>query len=227
MGLALPATPAGALARAPAAARLSGELDRLGAMNAASLRRRWRMVFGRGAPELLRTLLQRALAYRIQADAMGDLDRDTIRMLDRLAREGRDGTVIPLPELRSTKPGTLLVREWEGTLQRVMVLKQGFAWNGQTYDSLSRTKRALILDLLAREDGASLEELIAATGWLPHTTRAALSRLRTSRQALVKSARPDGRTAYRIVPDEPEVEAKPVKRTRAARRSPDRVEAAA
>ncbi len=43
----------------------------------------------------------------------------------------------------------------------------------------------------------------------------------------MKSARPDGRTAYRIVPDEPEVEAKPVKRTRAARRSPDRVEAVA
>jgi len=92
---------------------------------------------------LPRGILQRALAYRIQADALGDLDRDTIRMLDRLARDGRDGTVIPLPELRGTKPGTLLVREWEGTLQRVMVLEQGFAWNGQTYDSLSKVARAI------------------------------------------------------------------------------------
>jgi hypothetical protein len=108
------------------------------------LRRRWRMVFGRAAPEQLpRSLLQRALAYRIQVDALGDLDRDTIRMLDRLARGGRDGAVIPLPELRGTKPGTLLVREWEGTLQRVMVLEQGFAWNGQTYESLSKVARAI------------------------------------------------------------------------------------
>ncbi len=88
------------------------------------------------------------------------------------------------------------------------------------------TKRALILDLLARGDGASLDDLIAATGWLPHTTRAALSRLRSGGQALVKSARPDGRTAYRIVTEQPEPEPK-AKRVRAARRSPDRVEAVA
>ena len=86
------------------------------------------------------------------------------------------------------------------------------------------TKRSLILDLLAREEGgASLDELIAATGWLPHTTRAALSRLRSGGQALVKGARPDGRTAYRIVTDQPE----PVKRARGTRRSLDRVEAVA
>ena len=89
------------------------------------------------------------------------------------------------------------------------------------------TKRAVVLDLLGRGEGASLEELITATGWLPHTTRAALSRLRTSGQALVKSVRSDGRTAYRIVPDEPEVGVEPVKRPRAARRSPDRAEAVA
>ena len=113
-------------------------------MDAASLRRRWRMVFGHPAPEQIpRSLLHRALAYRIQADVLGDLDRDTIRMLDRLARDGRGGAVIPLPELRGTKPGTLLVREWEGVLHRVMVLEQGFAWNGQTYDSLSKVARAI------------------------------------------------------------------------------------
>ena len=144
MPAAHPASPAGAFGRAPASARLASELDRLAAMDAASLRRRWRMVFGRASPEQLpRALLQRALAYRIQADVLGDLDRDTIRMLDRLAREGRDGAVIPLPELRATKPGALLVREWEGALHRVMVLEQGFAWNGQTYDSLSKVARAI------------------------------------------------------------------------------------
>jgi hypothetical protein len=73
----------------------------------------------------------------------------------------------------------------------------------------STSKRDLVLGLLGRGEGASLDELIAATGWLPHTTRAALSRLRSSGQALVKSAREDGRTAYRIVMAD---ESKPRKR---------------
>ncbi|MGZ9021029.1 MAG: DUF3489 domain-containing protein [Rhodoplanes sp.] len=40
------------------------------------------------------------------------------------------------------------------------------------------TKQALIVSLLTREAGASLDELVSATRWLPHTTRAALTRLR-------------------------------------------------
>lgn len=40
------------------------------------------------------------------------------------------------------------------------------------------TKQALVVSLLTREAGASLQELITATGWLPHTTRAALTGLR-------------------------------------------------
>ena len=60
------------------------------------------------------------------------------------------------------------------------------------------TKVVLIRDLLSRPEGASLVELIAATGWLPHTTRAALSRIRSAGQVLLKNPREDGVTAYRI-----------------------------
>jgi hypothetical protein len=88
------------------------------------------------------------------------------------------------------------------------------------------TKRALILDLIGRGAGASLRELIAATRRLRHTTRAALSHIRSSGQTLMKSTRPDGRTAYRIVPDEAQPETKPA-RKRAARPSRDQVEAVA
>ena len=42
-----------------------------------------------------------------------------------------------------TKPGALLVREWNGKLQRVMVLEEGFAWNGETYGSLSQIAKAM------------------------------------------------------------------------------------
>ncbi|WP_281411524.1 DUF2924 domain-containing protein [Enterovirga aerilata] len=50
---------------------------------------------------------------------------------------------MPPPEMRGTKPGTLLVREWEGTLHRVMVLEEGYAWNGQSFESLSKAARAI------------------------------------------------------------------------------------
>jgi hypothetical protein len=42
----------------------------------------------------------------------------------------------------------------------------------------SGSKQALVLEMLAKPDGATLDALVAATGWLPHTTRAALTGLR-------------------------------------------------
>ena len=46
------------------------------------------------------------------------------------------------------------------------------------------TKQALIIGLLQREGGATLADLMAATGWLAHTTRAALTRLRQAGHVL-------------------------------------------
>src|SRR3954453_1275641 len=60
------------------------------------------------------------------------------------------------------------------------------------------TKQALVLGLLQRKQGASLAELVAATSWLPHTTRAALTRLRQCGHDLQKEKRHTGETAYRI-----------------------------
>ena len=128
-----------ALARSPD--RLQADLDRLASMDLAGLGARWRRVFGRAAPPgLSRALLVRALAYRIQEIALGGLDREIAKALDRMV--AGDGSVIPLPGRRSM-PGTLLVREWQGTLHRVMALEEGFAWNGQAFDSLSKVAFAI------------------------------------------------------------------------------------
>jgi hypothetical protein len=63
-------------------------------------------------------------------------------------------------------------------------------------------KGALVLELLRRAEGASLAELAEATGWLPHTTRAALSRLRSAGKPLSKSKREDGVTVYGLAAEE-------------------------
>ncbi len=60
------------------------------------------------------------------------------------------------------------------------------------------TKQAQFIALLERNTGATLDELVAATGWLPHTTRAALTGLRHRGFVLDKSKRQDGTTVYRI-----------------------------
>ncbi len=55
----------------------------------------------------------------------------------------RPPPIPPVPDKRSLKPGTILAREHNGELHRVMVLDDGFAWNGATYRSLSEVARAI------------------------------------------------------------------------------------
>jgi hypothetical protein len=121
------------------------------------LRSRWRQCLRTTPPQnLTRPLLLRLLAYRMQARIWGDLDPATAKFLDRIARDNarrRDAAdrpkpkavppVPPVPKNRSLKPGTLLVREHAGVLHRVMVMADGFAWNGVTYASLSEVARAI------------------------------------------------------------------------------------
>ena len=59
------------------------------------------------------------------------------------------------------------------------------------------TKTATVLTLLQRAEGATLADLIAATGWLPHTTRAALTGIRHKGHVIDKT-KADGVTTYRI-----------------------------
>jgi hypothetical protein len=59
-------------------------------------------------------------------------------------------------------------------------------------------KRELVVALLTREEGASLEDLVQATGWLPHTTRAALTGLRQKGHRLMRERDANGRSVYRI-----------------------------
>lgn len=60
------------------------------------------------------------------------------------------------------------------------------------------TKIALVLTLLARADGTPVSELMAATGWLPHTLRAAITGLRKKGHSIQRIKR-DGMTCYRIL----------------------------
>jgi hypothetical protein len=126
---------------------LEDEIAHLRDLDLRGLRARWHSVFRRKAPDHLpRHLLYRMIAYRLQAERLGDLDRDTQRFLDRVAAGTRDGDELQTGSNLSRHglhPGTILVREWDGKPQRVMVLDQGFAWNGTTYRSLTQIAFAM------------------------------------------------------------------------------------
>ena len=59
------------------------------------------------------------------------------------------------------------------------------------------SKSDLVIGLLQRTCGATLDEMVAATGWLPHTTRASLTGLKKKGHQ-VTSAKADGVRSYRI-----------------------------
>ena len=60
------------------------------------------------------------------------------------------------------------------------------------------TKISQVVGLLQRDDGATLDEVIAATGWLPHTSRAALTGLRKRGYTIEKHLNAEGRRSYII-----------------------------
>ena len=124
---------------------LDGEIAHL-RVDVGELRSRWHNVFGRRPhPHLPRHLLFRVLAYRLQADALGDLDGEKQRLLDRSVSPEDAGQRAAELARRTAdlRPGTMLAREWNGQMQRVAVLADGFAWNGKTYPSLSRVAFAI------------------------------------------------------------------------------------
>src|ERR1700682_2293038 len=125
------------------------EIAHLRGLDLKGLRARCQSVWQRPAPgHLPRHLLFAIIAYRIQADRLGDLDHETRQLLDRSG--AKDSGAVMLARLVSfdqkrteLTPGTVLVREWDRRSQRVMVMADGFAWNGQTYDSLSKVAFAI------------------------------------------------------------------------------------
>jgi hypothetical protein len=126
---------------------IDGEIAHLRDIEVRGLRSRWHVVFGRLAPpHLSRHLLFRVLAYRLQADLLGDLDGESQRLLDRsVSPEDAGHRALKLAR-RATdlRPGTVLVREWNGQMHRVLVLADGFAWkNGKTYPSLTKVAFAI------------------------------------------------------------------------------------
>ena len=134
--------------RASTKTSIGDEIAHLRGLDLKVLRSRWQSVFQKPPPgHLPRHLLFAIVAYRIQADRFGDLDHETRQVLDQTdAKKASQmpARLVSFDQKRTElTPGTVLVREWDRHSQRVMVMANGFAWNGQTYDSLSKVAFAI------------------------------------------------------------------------------------
>ena len=106
----------------------------------------WRMHLGGSMPDHLpKFLLPKLLTYRIQAQQLGGLTKAARSYLDQIKDDLVAGgePPMPYPSNQKIKPGSVIVREHNDVQHRVMVLNEGFAWNGKTYGSLSSVAKAI------------------------------------------------------------------------------------
>jgi hypothetical protein len=131
-----------AMARQPKASREA--LSRLPKLDIRELREEWRGLYKTDAsPHLSRELLIRAVAYRMQEVALGGLRPEPQRQLRQIAMELKQTGAAGIRLRRQLKPGTRLMREWQGRTYEVVVLDEGVSWRGTQYRSLSAIARKI------------------------------------------------------------------------------------
>ena len=113
--------------------------------------KQWEMLFGAPPHKMISTrLLVRAVAHAAQVKQHGGLPKRRQKELSLFARAEDGAAAQPLrngqtsasgkihsSDSKRPRTGTRLVREWNGKSHVVEVMDKGFAWQGQTYRSLS------------------------------------------------------------------------------------------
>ena len=111
-------------------AKLKDQLAALSKMHRSELQQEWERVYKRSAPHLSADMLRLGVAYRLQEKSRGGLSRASLSKLTEKS-VGRP----------AIKPGTRLVRSWNGRTISVEVREDGFVFEDRPYPSLSAIAR--------------------------------------------------------------------------------------
>jgi hypothetical protein len=123
----------------PKAPEVAARLRALEEMDNVTIRREWRRLYRVEAPKRVRRdLLILGVSWKIQEQALGGLSPATKRRLVDLAGNLESGGNMPHARVTRLKPGTKLIREWQGQTHIVTVTEDGFHWNGKEWRTLSR-----------------------------------------------------------------------------------------
>ncbi|MCU1252215.1 MAG: hypothetical protein JWQ49_5244 [Edaphobacter sp.] len=123
------------------------EISNLPALSKAELLSRWRERLKQAPPSHLnKPILVPLLAYRLQEQVFGGLKPPYRRRLRELAEsfERNPGRVAKtVSSSTRIKPGTRLIRQWDGQTHQVTVAEEGFEYKGERYKSLSEIARLI------------------------------------------------------------------------------------
>lgn len=119
------------------------DLDALEELSYAELKARWETHFGAPPPpHISRKLVLRAVAYRVQEEAHGGLTARTRKRLALVASDLAAGRPLKAPN-HNIKPGTRLLREWQGVVHEVVVLESSISYQGKNWPSLTAVAREI------------------------------------------------------------------------------------
>ena len=108
------------------------------------LRKEWVRTMRR-APLRCRSaeILRSFLAWEIQEKLYGGLSADSRGRLRNLAAHQSARPHVVARQPAQLMPGTILTREWHGSMHKVTVIENGFTYDGRTFDDLSSIARAI------------------------------------------------------------------------------------
>ena len=119
------------------------QVTALATMPKDKLKAMWRELIGTEPPPYTRTFLVKRLAYRLQELAFGGLSARAERRLDDLADNLDGKKKTKRKDMSAPIIGTKLIREWQGVMQEVTALAEGYEWCGRRFKSLSAVARAI------------------------------------------------------------------------------------
>jgi hypothetical protein len=125
-------------------AALEAELRNVAVEPKSALRERYVALFGRAPPKVFGPdLLRRSVAQQMQQNVYGGLSRAYQCELDRLVSAMIADPRKPLKVARRAQSGTVLARDWKGRSCRVVIVNDGFHYEGNTYSNLSEIARLI------------------------------------------------------------------------------------
>lgn len=126
------------------AAELHAKLATVAQMDADRLRHEWRRCYRATPPARLGLeLLRLGVAWKLQEQLHGGLSASSRRQLAELAGTLSEGGDLVRSRAVRLRQGARLVREWQGQTLTVLVLEDGFEWQGRRWRSLSMIARAI------------------------------------------------------------------------------------
>lgn len=125
-------------------AAVGEELDELSNLPIGALRDRFSGLYGSEAPAGLgKDLMIRAVAHRTQERAEGGVNASVQRRLNKLVRAYAETGQVRIDDEPAIKPGTRLIRDFQGQTHQVTVTGDGLVYRDQVYRSLSRIAREI------------------------------------------------------------------------------------